>query len=135
MSEEELYLYCKNKTVLIADNDKNSYDLLSELLADYQFKILYAKSGESAVSLFKENPSIIMVLMEIRLPGLDGFIVFKKIREINPNVPVIAQTADALFDIEQKCINAGFNDYILKPINFNLFIKIIRKHLLMRKRR
>ena len=127
--EDERILYTVRKKILLADSDTASYFLISELLADYNIRIIHARSGQEAIRLFRQNPFIDMVITEIKLPGLDGFEILKATRAINPFITAIAQTAYVHNNMKQKCLMSGFNEYIPKPIDFDLFVTVLKKYV------
>ncbi len=118
----------RGKTVLLVEDDPISLRFMNLLLKKYGFIIISASNGNLAVELFKKN-KIDIVLLDIQVPGLDGFIVSKLIKEIDNSVPVIAQSANDVIEFKDKCIDAGCDDYIPKPICNNELTKIIERHL------
>ena len=117
------------KNILYVDPDISSFHLVSALFAEYNIEVIHAKNGEDAILRFREDPSINLVITEIKVPGLDGFGILAALREMNPFITVIAQTALVHENIEQKCIEAGFNEYISKPINLKLFEELVKKYI------
>jgi CheY-like chemotaxis protein len=110
------------KTILIAEDELINFRLLQLMLAKSNVNILHGRDGQKTLELFHENPQINLILMDIKMPELDGCEVTRKIREINPIIPIIAQTAFALEEEKQKSLEAGCTAYITKPINKkNLF--------------
>jgi signal transduction histidine kinase len=107
----------QGKKVLIVEDDEMSFVYLKEVLKSTQIDILHAKSGKQAIELVEANPEINIILMDIKLPEMDGYEATRRIKQINSEIPVIAQTAYAMADDQQKIIQAGCNDYISKPIN------------------
>jgi len=93
------------------------------MLAHMGLHILEAVNGNEALEIFKANPEVDLVLLDIRLPDKSGFEVIKEMKEINDKIPVIAQTAFALVGDEKKCYEAGFDDYIAKPIPKNILLE------------
>ena len=102
--------------ILIAEDDEVNYIYFSELLSDEKYQLVRADNGQEAVDICKNNPDIQLVLMDLKMPVMDGFEAYRLIREIKPDLPVIAQTAYALSDDEKKIQDAGFTAYITKPI-------------------
>jgi signal transduction histidine kinase/DNA-binding response OmpR family regulator len=105
------------KTILIAEDDELVFLYFGELLEGTGLKILHAKNGKEAIDYCKNNSTINLVLMDIKMPVLNGYDAIKAIKEIRPTLPIIAQTAYALTGDKQKAIDAGAIDYITKPIN------------------
>jgi CheY-like chemotaxis protein len=106
-----------DKVVLIVEDDSSSLMLLQTILARTGAKLLIAIDGETAINLVHENRNIDMVLMDIRLTGINGLQATEHIRKIIPETPVIAQTACAVLGDMEMCLNAGCNAYITKPIH------------------
>ncbi|QGY43400.1 PAS domain S-box protein [Maribellus comscasis] len=118
----------KKLNVLIAEDDETSFLHLSFLLENYAKQIHRAKTGLEAVKLFKINSDLDLVLMDIKMPDMDGFEATKEIRKIDPDVVIIAQTAYALEGDRAKTLEAGCNSYISKPIDKGKLISLIKKY-------
>ncbi|MFC2137174.1 PAS domain S-box protein [Bacteroidota bacterium] len=118
-----------NKTVLIAEDNESNFLFLQEILDDTNIKIIWAKDGNEAIEIFKSEPSIDIILMDIQMPGLNGYDAAKIIKEIKPDIPVIAQTAYALTGEEERSSEAGCDEYIAKPINVQKLSAILSKYL------
>jgi CheY-like chemotaxis protein len=117
------------KTILIAEDELINYRLLEVLLTKTKATLLHGKNGLETLRLFIENPSIDVILMDIKMPELDGCEVTRKIRETNSTLPIIAQTAYAIDEEREKSIEAGCNAYITKPINKNNLLNLIDSFL------
>ncbi|MBP7169837.1 MAG: ATP-binding protein [Tenuifilum sp.] len=112
------------KTILVAEDDINSFKLLKAVLKDFDFQLLHADNGRKAVELCQNEDSICLVLMDIKMPELNGVLATKLIKELKPTLPVIAQTAYAtLDDIEKN--REVFDAYITKPLDIEQLKKII----------
>ncbi len=105
------------KRVLIVEDDEMSYIYLQEILKSTKINIIHAKDGRKAVELAAVDNDIDLILMDIKLPEMDGYEATRKIKEIRHSLPVIAQTAYAMADDQQKSLQVGCDDYISKPIN------------------
>lgn len=103
-------------TILIVENDYYNYLFLAELLSETGSTILHAQNGKEAVTLCNRNPEISLVLMDIKMPVMDGVEATKLIRLTRPNLPIIAQTAYALNNDVAR-LSYIFDEYITKPIN------------------
>ena len=114
--------------VLFIDNDIASYLLAMELLAEHNINVIHSRSGMKAINIFKANQSIGVIITELLLPFMNGFEVLKEIRRINPAIPVIVQTAHVVNNMQHTCINAGFSEFIDKPINLEVFTLITVKY-------
>src|SRR5665648_136225 len=113
--------------ILITEDDEGSEKLLSLTLKKLSKEISTAKTGVEAVQTCRNNPDIDLVLMDIHMPGMDGYEATRQIRQFNTEVVIIAQTAYALAGDREKAIRAGCNDYIPKPIRKDKLIEMIQK--------
>ncbi|HEY4787204.1 MAG TPA: response regulator [Bacteroidales bacterium] len=128
---EEPESFCaKSKKILFVDNDIASYYLANELLKEYEIEVIHAECGFSAIRLFVENTFVDAVITELKVPRLDGFGLLKEFKSLNSNVPVIVQTACEYTGMKQTCLDAGFDGYIPKPLDFGIFIEIVHKHII-----
>jgi len=118
----------KNLKILIVEDDEISYSLLTKMLQKITKEVLHAITGVEAVEACKSNPDLDLVLMDIRMPRMDGNEATRQIRQFNKDVIIIAQTAYAFADDSENAIEAGCNDYISKPINKTLLFELIKKH-------
>jgi signal transduction histidine kinase/CheY-like chemotaxis protein len=110
--------------VLVAEDEDTNYEFLSEILAEHKIKTIRANNGAEAVEMCKTVPEIRLVLMDIKMPIMNGYEATKNIKMIFPDLPVIAQTAFAMLSDKQECLKAGCDDYLSKPINS---IELIKK--------
>ncbi len=118
----------KNLKILVAEDDETSYSLMSITLQKISHEVLHAKTGVEAIESCHNNPDIDLVLMDIRMPDMDGYEATCQIRQFNKDVIIIAQTAYGFSSDREKAIEAGCNDYISKPINSTLLYELIKKH-------
>ncbi|MCB2197683.1 MAG: response regulator [Bacteroidetes bacterium] len=118
-----------SKTILIAEDTEMNYLFLVEALKPSNVKLLRAKDGEEAIEIFKNNPEIDLILMDINMPKLDGFETTREIKKINKDIPIIAQTALNIEDAREKSNEVGCDDFILKPIKLNLFLSKLNSYL------
>jgi CheY-like chemotaxis protein len=117
------------KTILIAEDELINFRLLQLMLAKCNVNILHGRDGLQTLEIFRANPQINLILMDIKMPEMDGSEVTREIRKTHPNIPIIAQTAYALDDEKQKSLDAGCTAYITKPINKNALLKLINSLL------
>jgi len=101
---------------------------IEEILNNNNHKSMHAKNGIEAIELCRTHPNISLVLMDIKMPIMDGETATKLIKEIRPGLPVIAQTSYALKHEIEKYAEAGFDEYITKPINIEEFDAVIDKY-------
>jgi len=121
------YNVFKSRKILIADDDNLNRNYLKTLLKDLPLQVTWAENGEEAIELFKQNEDLSLILMDIRMPVLDGFKAAKEILDYKPNANIIAQTAYAMSSDREKCLKNGFVDYISKPIQKEDLMEIIAK--------
>jgi len=114
--------------ILIVEDEIYSMMLLLEYVKSYSKEVIQAFNGEEAISLCKNNPDIDLVLMDIRIPILDGYEATKQIRIFNKDVVIIAQTARSLYGERVIALAAGCNDYISKPLKRDSLYKLISDH-------
>jgi two-component system, cell cycle response regulator DivK len=118
-----------NKTILIVEDDEISLEFLTELLLPSKVKIITAQDGQRAINFCKQDSTIDLVLMDVRLPIVNGREAMKEIKISRPNLPIIAQTAFAMSGDKEKYIDSGFDDYISKPIIMDEILAKISKYL------
>jgi CheY-like chemotaxis protein len=107
-----------NKNViLIVEDDEESYLLIKEILRPMNLEIHIVTNGEDAISFLKINPQIRLILMDIKLPYMSGYETARMIKKINPDIPIIAQTAYAMVGDKERAFEAGCKEYITKPLN------------------
>lgn len=117
------------KNILFIEDDDISTLLVSEILTNTRAGLTHTSDAEQGVRTFSKAPDKFdLVIMDLRLPEMDGFEAMEKIKTINPKVPVIAHTAYFTPEIEQKCKDAGFDEFILKPVSGNHFMMAIQKY-------
>lgn len=115
--------------ILIAEDDDNNYNFLSAILNKYDINTIRANNGIEAVELSKTFPGIRLILMDIKMPKMDGYEATKLIKEIFPTLPIIAQTAFAMHSDETESLKAGCDDYISKPIDTTMLLQKIKSYL------
>lgn len=115
--------------ILLVDDDPFSLQFLAEIVKNAGMQYIEASVGNDAIQKLNSNADVDLVLLDIQLPDIDGHLVLKKIRMINPDIPVIAQTAYASDHEKEKCLRSGFTDYITKPIIPMKLMQMIGSHL------
>ena len=115
-------------TLLLVEDDQNSMLYIKELLLPSQINIIHTNNGDDAIKTCKDS-TVDIVLMDIKLPTIDGLETTKRIRLFNKELPIIAQTAYALSADLQKAAKAGCNDYITKPISRAKLLDTMAKYL------
>lgn len=115
------------KTILIVEDTELNIDLLTQLLED-EYNLLIARDGAEGVRLARaQNPDLI--LMDISLPVMDGYEATRKIRETMQTTPIIGLSAHAMNGDAARAKEAGCNDYLTKPVDDDLLLSKLKKHL------
>jgi PAS domain S-box-containing protein len=117
------------KTVLLVEDDQPSYVFLKCLVESTNAYLLWAKTGKEALDLIKKVPNIDLLLMDIKLPDIDGITIVKQIRSEGSLIPVIAQTAFALTPDREKALESGCNEYMTKPLHKEKLFELMSKYL------
>lgn len=126
--EKVIYSEIKKLNILIADDDLVAIELLTIYLESVKKEIISAISGIEVVEIIRNRNDIDLIMMDIKMPGLDGYEATRQIREFNKDVVIVAQTAFALEGDKEKAIESGCNDYISKPIHKDSLIELIQKY-------
>ena len=117
----------KHPKILIVEDDEISSQLMKILLEPLDGEILFSRMGAEAVETCRNHRDIDVILMDIRMPGMNGYEAVRKIREFNQTVYIIAQSAYTLKEDSSKSIEAGCNNFISKPIDGEELIQMVRE--------
>ncbi|RKS94017.1 signal transduction histidine kinase [Flavobacterium limicola] len=117
-----------SKKILLVDDDMRNVFALSKILQERGMEVIKSEDGKNALNMLEVHTDIDLVLMDIMMPEMDGYEAMKRIRSQIKfrNLPIIALTAKAMKDDKQKCIDAGANDYITKPIDVERLLSLMR---------
>lgn len=115
--------------ILVAEDEDSSYRVIDKIFNEHAINILRAVNGKEAVDIVSSNPGIHLVLMDIKMPVMNGIQATKAIKHIRPELPVIATSAFAMPGDKQVFKDAGCEDYIPKPVKADLLMGLIRKYL------
>jgi CheY-like chemotaxis protein len=113
--------------ILVVEDEKYNFTLLKYIFEKEGQEIVWARNGEEAVNLFMEDGRFDLILMDIKMPVMNGFETTRKIRASGSNIPVIAVTAYAMHDDRERCLEAGCNDVITKPLHREEILNLVRK--------
>ncbi len=116
-------------TILMAEDEEGNALYLKMALKKTGINILHAENGEEAVNMCKNHPEISLVLIDVKMPVLDGLSATRQIRTFKPELPIIATTAFTMSSDRDRCINAGCTDYLPKPIEQNKLIHMLSTYL------
>ena len=117
------------QTILVAEDEENNFELTKVILSMYDVEILHAWDGQQALEMARDNPDIDLVLMDIKMPVMNGYDSTREIKKLRPKLPVVALTAYALPGDREKALGAGCDDYMSKPVSLKEFLTIVKKHL------
>ncbi|MFH1297781.1 MAG: response regulator [Bacteroidota bacterium] len=119
----------QGRNILIVEDDQVCFSYLDVLLKPTRATIFHALEGQQAVNLCHAHPEMDVILMDIRLPGMNGLDATREITSFRKELPVIAQTAYASEQDRKAALSAGCWDFITKPIRANEMLELIRKYL------
>jgi CheY-like chemotaxis protein len=116
------------RTILMADDDIRNVFALSNVLEEKGMQVLIAENGKEALELLDTRPGIDLVLMDIMMPEMDGYEAMRAIRQAHKfnKLPILALTAKAMKGDRQKCLDAGANDYLSKPVDTDKLLSLLR---------
>jgi two-component system CheB/CheR fusion protein len=117
----------RDRKILIADDNESVRYFYKEILAEYEPQIYYAKNGAEAVAIIKDHEDLDIVLMDLKMPVMDGVEALKLSKSLRPELPVVAQSAFAMEDQIELYKGEGFDDYQTKPIEAEKIIELIHK--------
>ena len=118
------------KTILIAEDDVLSRYFFEKALKKTRANLFFVSDGMEAFRMIEENAEIDLVIMDIRLPRMDGIEATTRIKALNPELPVVIQTAYALESMRDEALKSGCDEFITKPIRVETLLSILRKHLI-----
>jgi two-component system, cell cycle response regulator DivK len=118
-----------HRIILIAEDEMLNYLLLKHLLEKNKINHLWAKNGLEAFEFCRDREDIVMVIMDIKMPFMDGLEATRRIKKIKPSIKIIAHTAFAMDYDNIEAMEAGCDDYISKPAKHDHLISTIKKHL------
>jgi CheY-like chemotaxis protein len=122
-SQKEVHGISSDTLILIAEDEEFNWIFLQQVLEHTGAKLIWMKNGKEAVDYIARGEKTDLVLMDIKMPEMDGIEATQQIKKIKPGIPVIAQTAFALSEDEKKFRAQGFDDYITKPIDIKLLLE------------
>jgi CheY-like chemotaxis protein/two-component sensor histidine kinase len=119
------------RKVLVVDDDIRNVFALTSALEQHGMRVLHAESGKEGIELLKRTRDVDLVLMDVMMPGLDGFDTMRIVRQLEgyKSLPIIAVTAKAMMGDREKCLEAGATGYIAKPVNVDLLLATLWRTL------
>ena len=128
-SENRNYQW-ENRLVLITEDEEVNFFYLKTIFKKTDAQIIRARNGKEAVDIIAQySGDIDLILMDLNMPVMDGYEAMRIIKSQHPEIPIIAQTAYTLTEDRHKCMQAGFNDYISKPINRTALFRLVNDNL------
>ncbi len=122
--------FLHNKTILLVEDEESNFLLIKTIMKHSEVNLLWARNGKEGIEMIDSNNDISLVLMDIKMPVMDGYEATKMSKILRPKLPVIAMTAHALYGDEEKAFESGFDDYIPKPISKSLLFTKLEQYLL-----
>jgi CheY-like chemotaxis protein len=121
----------QGRKVIIIDDDMRNIFALTSLFEQFNMQIVYAETGEEGIRLLEQNPDADIALVDIMMPGIDGYETIRRIREKSEfaTLPIIALTAKAMKDDREACLEAGATDYVAKPADTDHLLSLLRVHV------
>ncbi|MCX6282579.1 MAG: PAS domain S-box protein [Bacteroidetes bacterium] len=121
--------FLHNKTILLVEDEESNFLLIKTILKHSEATLLWAKNGQEGIEMIDSHEEISVVLMDIKMPVMDGYEATRVSKTLRPKLPVIAMTAHALYGDEEKAFESGFDNYIPKPISKTLLFTILEQYL------
>jgi CheY-like chemotaxis protein len=129
MESKNITKHRRNRTILLVEDQKYNLLVLKKMLERLGINVIAAENGQVAVDICKGNNEFDLVLMDLKMPVMDGYHAMIEIKKIRPGIKVIAETAYALAGDDKKILAAGFDDYLAKPITKENLQNILDKNL------
>lgn len=123
------FLQFENELILVAEDDIMNFNFMNELLSDHNLKVLHARNGKETLDMVINNDAIRLVLLDIKMPEIDGWELISILKSQRPDLVVIAQTAYSLENEVKRGVELGFDDYITKPIDYQKLLQTIHAYL------
>ncbi|MFO7657101.1 MAG: response regulator [Bacteroidales bacterium] len=125
---EENYNF-SGKKILVVDDEEINWLLIKDIFEDTQAIISWARVGQEAIDLVASGEHYDLILMDMKMPVIDGFDTTREIKKLNHAIPVIAQTAFAMPEERIKCSQAGCDNYLSKPIEINVLLNMVNRYV------
>ena len=121
----------KGKKILVADDEHNCRYLIEKILKNTNIEIISAKDGKEAIELCSKNKDIDMALIDYKMPHVDGELATASIKDMHKGIPVVVHTHDYQYSVKKKCLKAGCNDVIYKPLRKMDLLETIEKWIIV----
>jgi signal transduction histidine kinase/ligand-binding sensor domain-containing protein/CheY-like chemotaxis protein len=118
-----------NKTILVAEDEESNFKFLEMIIRKTSAELLWAKTGQQAIDICRANDKIDLILMDIKMPEMDGLEAIRKLRAKQTKTPIIVQSAYSMPEDQNESFDAGANEFISKPIGTEKLLSVINKYL------
>jgi len=118
-----------NKTILVVEDERINYIYIRTIIEKTNANIVWKKNGLEAYNYILDGHKADLILMDMQMPFMDGYEATEKIRQVNSNIPIIAQTANALADDRERCLELGCNEYTTKPLQSDIILWYLKYYL------
>lgn len=119
----------KKITILVIEDDETNLEYLNAIFSNSDFSLISARNGKEALSVCMKEKKIDLILLDLKLPDMSGYEVLEGIKEMLPDIPVIAQTAFAMYEEKKQMVESGFTDIISKPFKKDQLLSVVNKNL------
>jgi CheY-like chemotaxis protein len=126
-NKQNQHFHNNRLSILVVEDNDDNFEFINEVLTQRKNNIVRASNGKEAVELAKKE-EFEMILMDLKMPELDGYEATRQIRLFNQEIPIIAITANAFYSDQEKAIKAGCDEFIPKPIDFDKLVQIVGKY-------
>ncbi len=120
----------ESELILVAEDDEFNFMYINEILRQFNYKCMRAANGEEAVNIAHNNDNIKLILMDLKMPIMDGFKAFEEIRKFKPQIPIVAQTAYVLGEDKTKIETYGFDGYLTKPLKKDELLRVVKERII-----
>jgi len=117
------------RKILVVEDNLLSFNLMAAVLKQVKAEIVHAKNGREAIELCRQESDFSLVLMDMQMPEVDGLQATREIKQINPELPVVATTANAYDDKAIECQEAGCDAFLTKPLQFRQLFELMASYL------
>ena len=118
-----------DKSIIVAEDVMSNFYLIKSMLEDTAVKVSWAKNGKEVLEILKHNPAFDLILMDVRMPIMNGYEATGEIRKFNKSIPIVALSANALQGDVERSLKHGCNDHISKPVNLDTLLGILSRFL------
>lgn len=125
-----MQLNWENKTIVVVDDTEINFVLIKTQLRKTKANIVWLKNGHEVIEYIREQRTVDVILMDIRMPIVDGIQATKKIKQMAPNIPIVIQTASVIGNAYEEISSSGCDDAIFKPIMPDNLIEILNKQFI-----